>query len=56
LALTVGARSEDAKPMLMFVQIAEDLKADTTAQTIRLVKVAQQRCTSQIAPSALLAI
>ena len=28
--------------MLMFVQIAEDLKADTAAQTIRLVKVGQQ--------------
>ena len=28
--------------MLMFVQIAEDLKADTAAKTIRLVKVGQQ--------------
>jgi len=39
---TLGAEGEEAKPMLMFVQISEDLKADTTAQTIRLVKVAQQ--------------
>jgi hypothetical protein len=28
--------------MLMFVQIADDLKVDSTAQTVRLVKVAQQ--------------
>jgi len=36
------ARAEDGNPMLMFVQIAEDIKADTAAQTIRLVKVGQQ--------------
>jgi hypothetical protein len=40
--LEAEARAEEAKPMLMFVQIAEDLKADTAAQTIRLVKVGQQ--------------
>jgi hypothetical protein len=30
------------KPQLMFVQIAEDLKVDETAKTLRLVKVSQQ--------------
>jgi hypothetical protein len=36
------ARADDPKPMLMFVQIADDVKVDPTAQTLRLVKVGQQ--------------
>jgi hypothetical protein len=40
--LAHGARAEEAKPMLMFVQIAEDLKADPAAKTFRLVNVSQQ--------------
>ena len=40
--LANGVRAEDIKPMLMFVQIADDLKVDPVAQTLRLVKVAQQ--------------
>jgi hypothetical protein len=42
LVLGVGASAEQAKPMLMFVQIADDLKVDPAAQTLRLVKVGQQ--------------
>jgi hypothetical protein len=36
------ASANEEKPMLMFVQIAEDLNVDKTAQTLRLVKVGQQ--------------
>jgi hypothetical protein len=36
------ASEEEPKPMLMFVQIADDLKVDPAAQTLRLVKVGQQ--------------
>jgi hypothetical protein len=36
------ASAEEPKPMLMFVQIADDLKVDAPAQTLRLVKVGQQ--------------
>jgi hypothetical protein len=36
------AQADEPKPMLMFVQIADDLKVDKTAQTLRLVKVGQQ--------------
>ncbi len=36
------ARADEPKPMLMFVQIADDLKVDKAAQTLRLVKVGQQ--------------
>ncbi len=34
--------AQDAKPMFMFVQIAEDFKADPATQTLRLVKVSPQ--------------
>ena len=37
-----SASAEEPKPMLMFVQIADDLKVDPAAQTLRLVKVGQQ--------------
>ena len=36
------ARAEDEKPMLMFVQIAENLKVDAAAKTVRLINVGQQ--------------
>lgn len=39
------AKAKDAStetPQLMFVQMAEDLKVDTDAKTLRLVKVGQQ--------------
>jgi hypothetical protein len=36
------ASADEAKPMLMFVQIAEDFKLDTATQTFRLVNVSQQ--------------
>jgi hypothetical protein len=46
LGLLVGfegkARASEPKPMLMFVQIAEDLKVDAAARTFRLVKVSPQ--------------
>ena len=34
--------AEDAKPMLMFVQISDDLKVDQEAKTLRLVNVGKQ--------------
>ena len=37
-----ASADEEIKPMLMFVQIADDLKVDPATQTIRLVKVGQQ--------------
>ncbi len=46
LGLSLGfagtARADEPKPMLMFVQIADDLKIDAAARTLRLVKVGQQ--------------
>ncbi len=42
LAIAGNARADDEKPMLMFVQIAEDLKVDKAAEALRLVKVGQQ--------------
>ena len=36
------ARADEPKPMLMFVQIADDVKVDKAAKTVRLVKVNQQ--------------
>ena len=36
------ASAAEAKPMLMFVQLAEGLKVDKAAQTIRLVRVSPQ--------------
>ena len=42
LALVGSARAEEPKPMLMFVQIADDLKVDDAAKTLRLVNVGQQ--------------
>src|SRR5215472_4025166 len=42
LSFAAKAQAEEAKPMLMFVQIADDLKVDKAAQTFRLVKVGQQ--------------
>ena len=44
LPLIFGTRAnaEELKPMLMFVQIADDLSVDKTAQTLRLIKVGQQ--------------
>jgi len=36
------AQSASEKPMLMFVQVAEDLKVDAAAKTVRLVNVGQQ--------------
>ena len=41
-AVTATAESGDAKPELMFVQTAEDLKADPAAGTLRLVDVNPQ--------------
>src|SRR5271166_2749795 len=41
-ALTAKAHAEEPKPMIMFVQIADDVKLDPTALTLRLVRVAQQ--------------
>jgi len=41
-ARPVDARADDTKPMFMFVQLAEDLKADPAAKTLRLVNVNQQ--------------
>jgi hypothetical protein len=42
LTVATDANAQDAKPMFMFVQTAEDFKADSAAQTLRLVKVGQQ--------------
>ena len=36
------ANADDPKPMFMFVHIADDLKADPAAGTLRLVNVTQQ--------------
>lgn len=38
----LAANAADAKPMLMFVQIADDLQVDPAASTLRLVHVGQQ--------------
>ena len=40
--LATSARAAEPKPMVMFVQIADELRVDTTAQTLRLVKVGKQ--------------
>jgi hypothetical protein len=42
LCLDRRAQADNVKPMLMFVQMADDLKVDEAAKTIRLVKVNQQ--------------
>lgn len=42
LGLATGASADDGKPMLMFVQVADDVRVNATAQTFRLVNVAQQ--------------
>jgi hypothetical protein len=42
LPVVLAEGQSAAKPMLMFVQIADDLKVDPAAQTLRLVKVGQQ--------------
>lgn len=42
LAFATRANAEESKPMLMFVQLANDLKVDKSAQTLRLVNVAPQ--------------
>lgn len=42
LAFTTRANAEEEKPMLMFVQLANDLKVDKAAQTLRLINVAPQ--------------
>ena len=39
LASARSAQAEDSKPMLMFVQLAESVKIDEAAKTIRLVNV-----------------
>jgi hypothetical protein len=36
------ASAEEPKPMFMFVQLAEDFKADPAAKTLRLVNANQQ--------------
>jgi hypothetical protein len=36
------AKADEPKPMLMFVQIADDLKVDPAANTLRLVNVSKQ--------------
>ena len=42
LGFVGGTSAEESKPMLMFVQIAEDLKVDAAEQSLRLVKVSPQ--------------
>jgi hypothetical protein len=37
-----NAKADEPKPMLMFVQLADDLKADPAAKTLRLVNVSKQ--------------
>ena len=37
-----NAKADEPKPMFMFVQTADDLKADLAANTLRLVNVSQQ--------------
>ncbi len=37
-----NAKADEPKPMLMFVQIADDLKVDAAAKTLRLVNISQQ--------------
>jgi len=39
LALATNAQAKEPKPMVMFVQIADDLRVDPTTQTLRLVHV-----------------
>ena len=42
LAVAASAGAEEPKPMLMFVQIANDVRVDAAGQTLRLVNVGQQ--------------
>jgi hypothetical protein len=42
LYLAETAKADEPKPMLMFVQLADDLKADPAANTLRLVNVSKQ--------------
>ncbi len=42
LGTRTAAAADEAKPMLMFVQLAEDVKVDEAAKTLRLVGVGQQ--------------
>jgi len=42
LTAAADANADEPEPMLMFVQIADDLKVDAVANTLRLVKVGQQ--------------
>jgi hypothetical protein len=41
-AAGTAAAAEEAKPMFMFVQLADDFKADPATKTMRLVNVSQQ--------------
>ncbi len=41
-AFAGNAGAEEPKPMLMFVQLADNVAIDTAAQTLRLVDVAEQ--------------
>jgi len=40
--LPVASSAQDTKPMFMFVQIAEDFKADPATKTLRLIKASPQ--------------
>jgi hypothetical protein len=42
LGSQLNAKADEPKPMLMFVQIADDLKADPATKTLRLVNVGKQ--------------
>ena len=42
LTFAEKANADEPKPMFMFVQTADDLKADPAAKTLRLVNVSQQ--------------
>jgi hypothetical protein len=42
LGFAENAKADEPKPMFMFVQTADDLKADPAANTLRLVNVSQQ--------------
>ena len=51
VACSTTSTTSSQAPQLMFVQIAEDLKVDATAKTLRLVNVNQQTLTFQIGQS-----
>ena len=42
LKFAENAKADEPKPMFMFVQVADDLKADPAANTLRLVNVSKQ--------------